>query len=301
VTARTSAEAPERIALLPEREGLKHLTSAVLQGIERLPQAALSKACTSLPDDARWDAGPVRGLIDEAMDRFDEEPTRADAWLAPRLHATLRLTKREAADSQLWNFLALRLAPDYVLWRNPPRSTKNNPVPQTNASHFIGAFHKQTFSRLWWAAELYRNGSDYRPVEIACRNQEFFNSVLRLEIVYHRATAQAMIRLLETGRVRTTREANALSQAINAAGSTLLFDVIAPDGPRDADAHRAWIDEATTAFVQYDSLPDGPDDGDVPAAVVDRLLPLFDRFFSEAPVRGRKEDEEDDRRSGRSG
>lgn len=291
MSARTSVTAPERLALLPEREGVKHLTGAVLQGIEELPQAALAKACIPLSNDARWDAEPVRGLADEAMSRFTDEPTRADAWMASRLHAALRLSRREAADSRLWNFLTLRLAPDYVFWRNPPRASPKNPIPQVNQSHFIGAFHKQVFSRLWWAAELYRNGPDYRPAEIACRNQEFFNSVLRLEIVQHRATALAMIRLLESGTVPATREANALAKAVNAAGSTLFFDALAQDPPRDADSHRAWLDEAVAAFVQYESLPDGPDDGTVPRQVIDRLQPLFEKLFSEAPVRGRKQPE----------
>lgn len=44
------------------------------------------------------------------MFAFDEERTRADAWLAPRLHATLRLTRQEAADRRLWNHLALAVA-----------------------------------------------------------------------------------------------------------------------------------------------------------------------------------------------
>jgi hypothetical protein len=157
-----------------------------------------------------------------------------------------------------------------------------------NKNHFIGAFHKQTFARLWWTAEFFRNGADYRPVEIACRNQETFNSVLRLEIVYHRATAQAIARLMEDGTVRTTRDANAFFKAVNAAGSTLFFDVMAPDEPWDADAHRAWVGETAAAHVQYESLPDGPDDWHVPGSAVEALLPLFKDLFVEAPVRGKE-------------
>lgn len=289
MTAQRPARPIERLALLAEREAAKHLTTAVLQGLENLPQTALEKACEPLSDDVRWDARPVRELLDEAMERFEDEPTKADAWLPPRLHATLRLSRREAADSRLWNFLALRLAPDYVIWRNPPRSSSTSPVPQVNKNHFIGAFHKQTFARLWWAAEFFRNGADYRPVEITCRNQETFNSLLRLEIVYHRATAQAIARLMDDGTVRTTRDANAFFKAVNAAGSTLFFDVMAPDEPWDADAHRAWVGDVATAHVHYESLPDGPDDWHVPDSAVEALLPLFKDLFTEAPVRGKEQ------------
>ncbi|MEU8347789.1 DUF6339 family protein [Spirillospora sp. NPDC048832] len=291
MTVQRPARPVARFALLAEREASEHLTSAVLQRLEDLPQNALEKACEPLPDEARWDAAPVRELLDEAMERFDEEPTKADAWVAPRLHATLRLSRREAADSRLWNFMAMRLAPDYVFWRNPPRASPGNPVPQVNKNHFIGAFHKQAFARLWWAAEFFRNGVDYRPVEIVCRNQETFNSALRLEIVYHRATAQTMARLMSDGTIRTTREANAFFKAVNAAGSTLFFDVMAPDEPWDADAHRAWVADAGTAHVQYESLPDGPDDWHVPDSAVDALTPLFRDLFVEAPIRGREQTE----------
>jgi hypothetical protein len=285
VTPRMPSKPPQRLALLPDREAVRHLTTAVLQEGEDLPQAALSKVCVPFADDARWDADPIRDLVDEAMERFADSPTGADAWLAPRLHATLRITRREAADASLWNFLAMRLAPDYVFWRHPPRASKKHPVPQVNPARFIGAYHSQTFARLWWAAELFRNGADYRPVEIACGNQDVLNTVLRLEIIYHRATAQALVRLLERGTVRTGRHVNALAQAVNAAGSTLFFEVLAPDGMQDADAYRGWIEAGGTAFVQFDSLPDGPADGAAPNTAVDALLPLFEKLFAEAPGR----------------
>jgi hypothetical protein len=284
-------QTPYLLGLLPERDATRYLTTSVLQGVERLPRLAIDKACTPLENEPRWEAGPVRELIDEAMDRFDGRATQADAWLAPRLHAMLRMNRQEAADSRRWNFLALRLAPDYVFWRNPPKVSKNSPVPQANRAHFVGPFHKQTFSRLWWAAELFRNGSDYGPVEVACGNQESFNTVLRLEIVCHQVTAQALIRLMQEGAVRKGRSLNGLAKAINSAGSTLLFDVLAPDPPWDGRANDQWVKDAASAFVQYDALPEGPDDGSVTSQDVDALLPLFRELFATADIRGGKPSE----------
>ena len=298
MTVRTPNKPPRRIALLPEREAVKHLTITVLQGAEDIPQAALDRVSVDLGSHARWAADPVRDLVDEAMERFADAPAKADAWLAPRLHAALRITHREAANAGLWNFLALRLAPDYVLWRHLPRLSDKVPAPQVNPVRFNGSFHSQAFARLWWAAELFRNGPDYRPAEIACRNQDVLNTVLRLEIIHHRTTAQILARLLDRGQVRTGREVNALAQAVNAAGSTLFFDLLAPDGPRDNDAYRAWQDEIGITFVQYDFLPDGPDDGRVTEAAVDALLPLFEKLFAEAPVRGREKAPVDDPQTG---
>ncbi|WP_436760968.1 DUF6339 family protein [Streptosporangium sp. V21-05] len=268
---------PDRIGHLPNEWAAKFLTTAVLEQREPLPTVALDRA--SRP--GRWGAEPVRHLVEEAMKRFTPESrTSADAWLSPVLHATLRLTRREAADPEIWNHLALRVAPDYLFWRHPGR-------PVTNRGRFSGPFHSQAFARLWWAAELFRDGPDYGPVVIACGNQDVLNTVLRLEVILHRPTAQAILRLLASGVVRTGREVNALAQAVNTAGSTLAYEALAPDVPQDSDSYRDWIEDLSGVLVPYDSLPDGPDDGRVPASAVGALVPLFGKLFAEAPVRGR--------------
>lgn len=283
---------PERLGLLPDEAAAKILTTAVLQERESLPAAAIDKASTPLGDERRWAAEPIRELVDEAMKRFEDTRTAADSWLAPVIHATLRLTRREAADSRIWNHLALRIAPDYVFWRHPGRPTERQPTPTVNRSRFSGAFHSQAFARLWWAAELFRDGYDYEPAVLACGNQDVLNTVLRLEIILHRPTAQAILRLLSNDVVRTGRDINALAQAVNAAGTTLVFESIAPDAPPDVDAYRAWIEDLESTLVPFDALPDGPDDGRAPLRAVDALVPLFKQLFAEAPVRGKERDDD---------
>jgi hypothetical protein len=280
---------PKRLALLPDEVAAKHLSVAVLQAREPLQAVAIDHSCESLPDESRWSVEPVRDLLNEAMRRFDDDAPRTavDAWLGPRLHATLRLTRREAADSRLWNYLALRVAPGYVFWRHPGRQTQGQQIPTVNRSRFSGPFHSQAFSRLWWSAELFRDGYDYRPVVVACGNQDVLNTVLRLEVILHRPVAQALLKLLAEGVIRTGRDVNALAQAANIAGTTLFFEAIAPDADPDPDAYGSWIDELDGTLVALDSLPDGPDDGRVPLATVKALVPLFERLFSEAPIRGK--------------
>jgi len=279
--------APERLALLSDEAAARFLTTAVLQNREDPPAAAIDRSSEPLPDEARWAVEPVRELLDEAMKRFDDARTDADAWLAPRLHATLRLTRREAADSRLWNHLALRVAPDYVRWRHSPRPTASDPTPSVNRKRFSGPFHSQAFARLWWAAELFRDGYDYHPAIVACGNQDVLNTVLRLEVILHRPAAQAMLRLLSDGTVRTGDDVNALAKAVNAAGTTLCFEAIAPDAAPDPDAYLAWVEEADTALVPLEAPPYGPDDGRAPLGSVKILVSLFERLFSEAPVRDR--------------
>ncbi|MCZ0207157.1 DUF6339 family protein [Streptomyces sp. UMAF16] len=277
---------PQVLGLLPDAAVAKYLGRGIQSGHENPPQVALRKASTSLPDtEARWRTAPIRELVEQAMARFGDNRSAADGWLAPRLHATLRMTRSEAGDGRLWNHLAMLVAPDYVVWRHKQ-------VEIAQSSRFCGPHYTQCFSRLWWAAELFRNGPDYRPVETACAVQDVLNTTLRLDVIDHRPTAQALLRvferLLSGGTPRPGDHVNALSSAVNAAGSTLVYDVLAPDVPRLVDELQDWIAEAEEAPpVQWERLPEGPHDGRVPPDSVDALVPLFDKLLSEAPVRRR--------------
>lgn len=281
---------PERLGLLATSAVDPFLTEELLKGEQVHGGIDLAKVVEPLPeDDARWWVEPIRSLVEDAMFEFREDRTRADAWLAPRLHATLRLTRREAADKRLWNHLALAVAPDYVVWRHLSEPTANRPERRIAAARFRGPADRQCFSRLWWAAELFRNGSDYEPVEVACGNQDLIHTVLRSELIDHRPTAQALVRLLESGQVSSGREINGLSVAINAAGATLIYDILAPDQPRDPACLRDWIAEAESAPpVERYELPNGPDEDPVPEESVAALTSYFAELFETAPVRGRK-------------
>ncbi|WP_141205187.1 DUF6339 family protein [Streptomyces griseorubiginosus] len=280
------ADLPEYFSLVPDIVAAKYLTHSVLSGSEAPPKVALLRLAQGIaPPAARWRVAPVRQLLDEARRRHENDRAAADGWLAPRLHATMRMTRREAANSGLWNFLALVVAPDYVLWRH--KGVTKEGVRAT-ADRFVGVHYKQTFARLWWAAEMFRDGDDYGPVVSACGVQDVLNTVLRFEVIDHRPTARAIVRLLERGVVRTGRDVNGLGTAINAAGSTLMYDVLAPDDGGDAEARRYWIGEAENAGpMPFDVLPDGPDDGRIPQKSVDELAKRFEKLFAEAPVRGK--------------
>ncbi|GAB7183551.1 hypothetical protein ATKI12_3382 [Kitasatospora sp. Ki12] len=281
---------PERLALISDAQAAEYLTTGVLEGRDDVRSIALSKVAEPLPgDDVRAESYRVRDLIDDAMDMFrTERPTAADAWLAPRLHETLRLTRREAAEKGFWTYLALGVAPDYVVWRHLPDPKADGSPRAVARDRVVGPHYKQAFARLWWTAELFRDGPDYRPVVVACGNQDLLNYAVRLDVIDHRPTAQALVRLLERGTVRTGREVNALMPAINAAAATLMYDVIAPDVDRDGDPLREWIEEGASALpAPRNTLPDGPDEERVPDDAVRHLVARFEDLFSDVSVRGR--------------
>jgi hypothetical protein len=180
-----------------------------------------------------------------------------------------------------------------VLWRHlTPGEAKDGTSKKVNSPRFVGPHDSQAFARLWWAAEMFRDGDDYRPVVIACSNQDMLNTALRLDAIDHRPTALAMVRTLkvlaDSGASRLGDRVNALCTAVNAAGSTLMYDVIAPDELPDRDAVRHWIDDAAGApAVPWDRLPDGPADGTARRSSLDRLAQMFGAFSAEAPLRDR--------------
>ncbi|KOU66424.1 hypothetical protein ADK57_18460 [Streptomyces sp. MMG1533] len=280
---------PEYLARLTDEEAARFITEGLLSGKDNVPAISLNQAAEALPESPRRRLRAIRDLIDDAMYIYrDDRPTQADAWLAPRLHAVLRLTRAEAADPALWNYLALGVAPDFVVWRHLSESNKT-----VNARYFKGPHYKQAFARLWWSAELFRNGPDYEPVVIACGIQDMLNTVLRLDVIDHRPTAQALVRLLKREVVRTGRDANALGKVVNTAAATLMYDVIAPDVERDAGAVRRWIDEAEEGLaVHHRPLPVGPAEERAPEGSVERLTDYFAELFADAPVRGKEEGEE---------
>ncbi|MFC9096945.1 DUF6339 family protein [Streptomyces sp. NPDC057072] len=288
----TNVQLPQRLALLPTTLATAHLTLGVLTGREQPARVALTRGCAALPDaSCRWDTAPVREILDEAMRRFDTHPPQADAWLAPRLHATVRMTRSEAADPRLWAFLAMVVAPDYVIWRH--RSTGRRGDGAAQPTRFVGRKDLHAFARLWWAAELFRDGEDYSPAEIVCEVQDVLHGMMRLDVITHRPTALALARIIkelrDAGVSRLGDRTNALSTAVNAAGSTLLYDVIAPDDLPDQEGLLAWIAAADLApAVPWDRLPDGPDDGCTPRDSVDTLVRLFEEFRDHAPLRERR-------------
>ncbi|GAB2812200.1 hypothetical protein GCM10022221_07140 [Actinocorallia aurea] len=277
---------PEYCADLSNEVAERHLTVEFLKRNEDLPVSALDASSVPLGRERRWETTSLRRLCDEAMKRFADDIPAADAWMAPRLHATLRLTRSEAANAGLWNHLALRVAPDYVFWRHPGRTSGEN-AGVTSRERFSGPSSRQAFARLWWAAEMFRDGYDYEPVVTACRSQDITNTFLKVEIIRHRPTAQAILRLVGDGTAKTSDELNALSKVLNAAGMTLVYEALAPDAPPDVEAYRAWIEDRESANIPWDTLPDGPDDGRAPLSAVNTLVPLFRRLFEERPGAGK--------------
>ncbi|MFZ3570317.1 DUF6339 family protein [Streptomyces sp. BH097] len=292
MTIKKPSYTPEFVGLLDAETVAEHLTEGLLTGTENPRTLDLLDLARPLPKEERFRAEPVRSLVDRVMHQCrNDKPTVADEWLAPRLHATLRLTRSEAADPELWAYIGLVVAPDYVEWRHGGTG-RIDPV------RFQGLHYKQAFARLWWAAELFRNGDDYRPVALICKNQQdMLNTALRLDVMDHRPVAQAVAALLDRGVVSNGRQVNALCTVVNAAAMTLSYEAIAPDIERDAGAVADWIRHDSTILSDV-VLPVGPAEPPVPKGSTDTLTEIFADLFKDAPVRDGKQGDESEESDG---
>lgn len=237
-----------------------------------LPTVDAADFVTELPLGRTVDLAPLCAVVEAAMRR---SPRDSDAWLGPRLHAALRLTRREAGDKRLWEYLTVVEHPDYVRWRwrNPDRP--DDPAPQ---DRFLGEDSKNAFARLWWAAEMTRNGNNYARTVLALGISRFSVSWLHLILTHHRAAALAVVDFLhdfnKTGATDT--QGQVMAKAVNVALRTVCLDALATSPPTDAEAVREWVREKIDATLMMDELPEGPDEAKVPEATVAAVRNFLD-------------------------
>jgi hypothetical protein len=209
--------------------------------------------------DRDVDIDPLNTLVDEAMRQFSDDREASDAWLSPRIHAALRLTRREAGDRRLWEYLSLVEFPDYVRWRFPGK-----PNEGTAPERFVGAEYKHAIARLWWGAEQTRNGRDYGPVVQLFGWQDLQNTWLHYRAMHNRPAALAAIRFLSTfkdGKKASSDQVNELGPALNFALTTTVLDSVAPDRGTDPIAIEDWVHGSTPEVdLLSEKLPIGPDD-----------------------------------------
>jgi Family of unknown function (DUF6339) len=238
------------------------------------------------------DLAPLRAVMDEGMRKFESRRALSDTWIGPRLHSVLRLTRREAALRGIWRYLAIEAFSDYVRWRWT-REKNNGDLEPPALDRFVGPDYKHALGRLWWMAEVFRNGSDYGPASRALSIQDIANNLFRMDIAHHRPTALGCVDVLipSDGPALTGREANALAKAANATATTVAFDVFAPDEPLDDTARESWAQDARdldVALLLSDEALPGPEDPNTPPDSLKSMTNLLRELLAEAPVRGRK-------------
>lgn len=265
-TGLRSGERPDLVAHLHRLGGAAAATVEALEEARRLHHAGerVPGAQPVLRGSSLIPLEATNRLLRELALRARELPrhrrAETDAWLAPRLHAALRLTRREAADAATWQLLG-GVHPSgsgYVRWRWADEEGAVTPIRLT------GRMNQQALARLWWGAELFRDGSDYRPVERAFARFELVNLCLHRPFVRNRAFALAVLDLLapEGAAPASTDDVGELARRITLVMPTLSVEAATVGTRDDVAAQRRWIAEPPPA--SFEARPAGPDDGPVP-------------------------------------
>jgi hypothetical protein len=229
------------------------------------------------------DIDPVLAILQEAMRRFANNPDQSDPWLAPRVHAALRLTRREAADKRIWHYLNVIALPEFVRWRFGAVDPENPTIaPQ---DRFMGEDSKNAIGRLWWVAEMTRNGPDYGETESVLRTSRFYTSWQPLDAMHHRPAALAFCRFdreFNDNKGLTDSQSARLAKAFNLRLSTLCLDALAANPPTDTAAVEDWCDEQVdeTKFMG-DELPQGPDEEPVPEPSITAVTEILTSLAQE--------------------
>ena len=211
------------------------------------------------PDGSTVDLGVLDELLAEfarrrAAGEWARDRATSDRWLAPRLHYALRLTRAEAADRRIWTWLADRHS-DIVGWR------WRDEAGQVAEDRRVGPIHKQVLARLWWGAELFRNGDDYEPVERLFLLQDLPNSYLHRPVVRCRSLALALVDLLvpRTGEPpQGSAMVNAVARVLNLATAGCPPELETGLQQDDRVGFLDWASKPAPLPSSWDPLPAGP-------------------------------------------
>ena len=225
----------------------------------------------------------VKDIIRIGLDRgYANAPSdeyKLDRWLAPRLHSAIRLPRRIASDRRFWAWVAMSLAPKYVF----ARFQSNGRV---NPWRFTDDLLRNAVSRLWWAAELLRNGPDYSAVDAGLKTVRTAQFALELRYSWYRPATIAFVETVAGPPPATDDQMKELSKRANAYLSLAPLEAIGFDeGTQEADD--AWWNDCPTLseLIGSDPLVGPKDEYANPKAVV-ALKDWFSDVLAEAKGSG---------------
>lgn len=158
----------------------------------------------------RWEEDAYAGLLREhpstvGLDAFDDAIDRVmrdgaahdpglDAEAAPAVHRALAISRRDAADPGIFRYLAVVHRPDFVRFRWEYRSW---PTMRSRFWRPGTRPDSNVFARLWWIAELSRDGDDYETTRRLLTRQPLANNLFVRDLAAYAPLVRAYTSVLE--------------------------------------------------------------------------------------------------------
>lgn len=137
------------------------------------------------------DLDGLRAELDEIVDDYPEYEHTIDRAAAEPIREYLDISPRHAAQPGLWHWLAVAEFPEFVYHRWRESGDIEGKFLAAGADIYSNALH-----RLWWGAELTRDGTNYDRTEEMFEQGELANDVLDRWFARYRPAAQLSVDLL---------------------------------------------------------------------------------------------------------
>ncbi len=253
---------------------LNDATPASLAGKDSL---SVERVREPIQSDAHIDVSLLKSVLDTALVKLQHDDlecrTTLDQWLAPRVHGAVRIPRRLAGDMRLWTWLVLTIGREYT-WKRWLEDER------PSIYRYTGDFKRNSLARLWWAAEMARNGPDYSPIEDVLRDPSTAQYALELRYSMYKPA------LIAFGRI-ARRESlgfdalKDLSKRINAYLSLRPLEILGLDPSESARDTDWWSDVPSLGELIGDAQPVGPKDGYVNEGAVVQLEEWFQGLVKE--------------------
>lgn len=123
--------------------------------------------------DLTADLEGLRQELNEVTNDNEEFSTEIDVAAAEPIREYLDMSRHQAANDGLWHWLAVSEFPDFVYYRWRESGDITGKFLEGGTDIYSNAIH-----RLWWGAELTRDGTDYDRTERMFSQGELANDVL---------------------------------------------------------------------------------------------------------------------------
>lgn len=204
--------APEAQCLVTEEFASGHLDRYPLSAYERfLDDSAEPLALDGLDQ-----------VVDEIVSTTPRHDGIVEQRAAPLIHRALPLSRREASQPGVWRFLAVAHRPDLVRhrWAVERWTTTRTRYWSPGVRH-----DSNVFSRLWWIAELTRDGDNYALTERVFSRQTLAIQIFIRRYAWHR---DAVVALLDGLEAAPTRVVERVTRDLLGALGTLVLEALTP-------------------------------------------------------------------------